>query len=52
MTYTILDRFGNAWTIQADGAFADLEDMLDCLVVVIIGRAIREAEKNGSAEAG
>ena len=41
MTYTILDRWGNAWTIQADGAFEGLEDMLDQLVAVIIGRAAR-----------
>ena len=39
VTYTILDRRGNAFTIQADGAFKDLEDMLDQLVAVIIGRA-------------
>lgn len=44
MMYTILDRWGNAWTIQADGAFASLEEMLDALVAVIIGRAIAQAE--------
>jgi hypothetical protein len=51
MEYTILDRWGNAWTIQADGSFASLEDMLDQLVDVIICRAIQEAER-GDTKAG
>ena len=40
MTYTILDRHGNVFTIHADGQFDGLKDMLDALTTAVICRAI------------
>lgn len=40
MTYTILDRHGNVFTIHADGQFEDFDDMIDALTTAVICRAI------------
>ena len=47
MTYTILDRHGNVFTIQAVGVFDDLEDMVDTLTASLICRAIAQGEPSG-----
>ena len=47
MTYTILDRHGNVFTIHADGQFEDPDDMLDTLTEAFICRAIAKEKGNG-----
>ena len=46
MTYTILDGRGNVFTISADGQFETVEQMLDTLLSIIIGRAIAQKSRD------